>query len=346
MIGAGIGVALVCALGNAIAVVMLAAEARRSPDSEAMHASLFARLARRPRWLAAVGVMVVAGMLQITALALAPIAIVQPTLATSQLMLLAYARWRRPEVVGRRETLGSLLVVGGIGCVVAAAPTQQTSYGLRSGLILPMAVVGGLVLVTFALGRAHHRGRTLLIVGAGLAYAWADFVAKLLSNAVDSGTWWLVGVWIGAIIAVGALAFLEENSALQHRLAITVAPVIVAFKVPLPVLMALWSGVEAWQAQVLNTALLLGGLALAAGGAYLLGSSHAVAGVSAGERNRRPREDDGDYDPGNGDAAAKASTQKSQRSRSSAAAAKPIPPTSASDPGASSGGPITILNSG
>src|SRR5690349_5773460 len=33
-------------------------------------------------------------------------------------------------------------------------------------------------------------------------------------------------------------------------------------------------------------------------------------------------------------------------SRPSAAAARPIPPTSASEPGASSGGPITTLNSG
>ncbi len=35
-----------------------------------------------------------------------------------------------------------------------------------------------------------------------------------------------------------------------------------------------------------------------------------------------------------------------QRSRPNAAAASPIPPTSASDPGASSGGPMTMLNSG
>lgn len=198
-------------------------------------------------------------------------------------MLLAIARARRPDAVGPREILGSVVVVAGIGCVVAAAPTQQTTYGLRSGLILPMAIVGGLALLTFAVGRGHHRGRWLLIVGAGLAYAWADFVAKLLSNAADTGTWWQVGVWVGALIAVGGLAFLEENSALQHRLAITVAPVIAAFKVTVPVLMALWSGVEHWQGKPLNATLLLLGLALAAGGAYVLGSSHAVAQVSSAD---------------------------------------------------------------
>jgi hypothetical protein len=54
-------VALVAALGNAVSVVVLAQEARRSPHSEAMQPSLLMRLARRPRWLFAVGIMVVAG---------------------------------------------------------------------------------------------------------------------------------------------------------------------------------------------------------------------------------------------------------------------------------------------
>jgi hypothetical protein len=284
MTGLGVGVALVAALGNAVAVVLLAQEARRSPDSEAMHASLLMRLAHRPRWLFAVAVMVVAGVLQITALTFAPIAIVQPTLATSQLMLLAYARVRRPGLVGLRELAGSLLVVAGIGCVVAAAPLEHSSYGLQSGLILPMAVVGGLALATFVLGRWHPGARNLLAIGAGLAYAWADFVAKLLSNAVASGKWGLMGVWIGAIIAVGTLAFLEENTALQHRLAIAVAPVIVALKVPVPVLMALWSGVEPWRGDLLHEAVLPLGLVLAAAGAFTLGHSRAVVQISGAKK--------------------------------------------------------------
>ena len=43
---------------------------------------------------------------------------------------------------------------------------------------------------------------------------------------------------------------------------------------------------------------------------------------------------------------ARKSRGRHQRSRPSAAAARPMPPTSASEPGASSGGPITTLNSG
>lgn len=290
MVGVGIVVALVAASGNAVAVVLMALEARTSPDSETMRASLLMRLARRPRWLAAVGVMIFAGVLQITALALAPIAIVQPTLATSQLMLLAIARARRPDVVGLRELTGSLLVVGGIGAVVAAAPAHHSTYGLRSALFMPMAVVGGLALATFAVGRWRPGTRGVLVIGAGLAYAWVNFVAKLLSNAADTGAWWLVAVWVPAIIAVGAIAFLEENSALQHRLAISVAPVIAALNVPLPVLMALWSGVEPWRGGPLHAGLLPLGLVLAAAGACTLGSSHVVAELSAGG-GRQPAQD-------------------------------------------------------
>jgi hypothetical protein len=167
--------------------------------------------------------------------------------------------------------------------VVAAAPLEHTSYGVTTGIAAPMATVGCLALVTFAFGRLHPRVRGLLAIGAGLAYAWSDFVAKLLSSAAATGTWWLVAVWVGAIVAIGGLAFLEENTALQHRLAITVAPVIVAFKVPIPVLMALWSGVEPWRGDLLQEVVLPLGLVLAAAGAYTLGRSHAVAGVSAGD---------------------------------------------------------------
>ncbi len=70
------------------------------------------------------------------------------------------------------------------------------------------------------------------------------------------------------------------------------APVIIAFKVPLPVLMALWSGVEPWRGGALEGALFGLGLVLAAGGAATVGSSHAVAQVSGGGGGSRSRSTD------------------------------------------------------
>ena len=52
------------------------------------------------------------------------------------------------------------------------------------------------------------------MIGAGLAYAWVDFVNKLLANDISSGRWGLAVVWLAATIGFGALAFLEETTAL------------------------------------------------------------------------------------------------------------------------------------
>ena len=77
----GIAVALVAVFANAFAIVLQAAETRRAPLSDAGRPSLLVRLARRPRWLAGTALLVAAWPLQVLALALAPITVVQPLLA-------------------------------------------------------------------------------------------------------------------------------------------------------------------------------------------------------------------------------------------------------------------------
>ncbi len=281
MTGAGIASALAAALANAFALVLQAAEARQAPAREAMHVSLLRRLAHRPRWLAGTGLMVVAGILQVVALALAPIAIVQPMLATSQLVLLAVARVKLGERVGRREMTGSLAIVLGLTAVVVMAP-RHTVVHSSGRVVVPLVAVGSVAILMFLAGRAHHRARLSIVIGAGFAYSWADFASKLLANSVSSAQW-LGALWVIGVIGLGTIAFLEENTALQHRPAVTVAPVIGAIKVPLPVLMALWSGVEGWSAHPRQISILLFGLVLVALGAAQLAGSKTVARVSGGE---------------------------------------------------------------
>lgn len=280
MIGAGIGLALVTAVANAYAVVLQAAEDRRAPDTKAMRAALLIRLAHRPRWLAGAGLMVLAGIAQITALSFAPIAIVQPTLSTSQLVLLAIARVKLHERVGWTELMGASAIVLGLAGVIVAAPHQSNPQVAAGRLAAPLALVGGAAIIAFLVGRGRPSLRLLLVLGSGLAYACSDFVSKLLSNAASTERWWLAGVWVVVIVAIGAMAFLEETTALQHRPAVTVAPVIGAVKVPLPVLMALWAGLEPWSGNAGTAAILLVGLALAAAGAATLGRSGAVSRVA------------------------------------------------------------------
>jgi hypothetical protein len=286
VIGAGIAAALIAAAANALAVVLQAAEARHAPDSEAMRASLLRRLARRPRWLAGTGLMILAGVLQVVALSFAAISLVEPMLSTSQLVLLAIARWKLREPVGRSEVLGALAILAGLAAIASVAPPHVDIEASAGQLAPPMALIGGLALAGFLFGRWRRRARLMLVLGAGLAYAWVDFVIKLLSNAASSGDWALAAAWVVALVAVGAVAFLEETTALHHRPAVTVAPVIGALKVPLPVLMALWAGLEQWGGSARDVAFLLAGLALTAAGAATLGRSEVVARLSRAERPR------------------------------------------------------------
>jgi drug/metabolite transporter (DMT)-like permease len=277
---AGILVALAASVANAFAIVLQAAEARQSPLSEGARASLLVRLAHRPRWLAGTGLMVIAWPLQIFALTLAPITVVQPTLAASQIVLLAVARVRLHERVGRLEALGALAIVAGVAALVWAAPRHTVRDPQAVRVAVPLVVVGIAAVGGYTLGRLRPQAPLSLVIGAGLAYAWVDFVNKLLANDISIGHWLLAAVWLAATLAFGALAFLEETTALQRRPAVTVAPVVGAVQDALPVLMALGAGVETWSSGGSRIVPLIGGLALVTAGAAILGRSKAVALVS------------------------------------------------------------------
>ncbi len=279
----GILIAIAASVANAFAVVLQAAEARQTPRAEAVHVSLLVRLAHRPRWLAGVGLLLLAWPLQILALVYAPITVVQPTLACGTLVLLGVARLKLGERVGPLELVGAVAIVAGIAMVVWAAPRHTVHEPGVLRVAIPLVVVGAAAVAAFALGRL--RGRVLaLVIGAGLAYAWIDFANKLLANDLSSSRWLLAAAWLAATLAFGTLAFLQETTSLQQRPAITVAPVIGAVQDPLPVLMALAAGVESWGNGSQRLVPLALGLAIVTAGAASLGRSQAVARVSAPQR--------------------------------------------------------------
>ncbi len=282
MTAAGIIVAVVASVANAFAVVLQAGESRRSPRSQAARFSLLLNLTRRPRWLAGTALMAAAWPLQSLALAWAPITVVQPTLASGTLVLLAVARVRLGERVGRPEVLGSAAIVLGIAVVISAAPRHTTHIPGAGRVAVPLTVIGLGALVAYAIGRLRPDRTLALVVGAGLAFAWADFANKLLSNEISTNRWLPAVLWLMATVAFGTLAFLQETTALQQRPAITVAPVIGAVQDPLPVLMALWAGVESWGAGSQHLVELACGLAIVTVGAVMLGRSKAVARVAGG----------------------------------------------------------------
>jgi drug/metabolite transporter (DMT)-like permease len=286
VLAAGIPFALAAAAADALGVALMASEARLAPRGGEMRVRLLLRLLRRRRWLAGTALTVGQWPLQVTALAFAPITVVQPMLATSQLGLLWLARTKLGEHVGWRERGGALALVGGLVLVVLQAPSHSSAHAPMLRLTITTAIVGGVAVWAFALGRVHPRVGILLVVAAGLSYAWTDFASKLLAQSAAGGRWALAGIWLAAALGVGALAFLEENTAMGERPAISVGPVISALKVPIPVLMAFSAGVEELGSNASRIGTLLTGLGLVAGGAAVLARVPARVQLNAAARGR------------------------------------------------------------
>jgi drug/metabolite transporter (DMT)-like permease len=282
MIAIGIAIAFSAAVANAFALLLQAEEARNSPAQEAARFSLLWRLAHRPRWVAGTALVAFAWLLQILSLSFAPLTVVQPVLATFQLILLVIARFHLHQTVGRTEWLGALAVTVGVMLVVLTAPNRTIAHPAAGRLAVPLVVVGVGALVAYGVGRRRPSRGLVFALGAGLGYAWVDFSDKLVSNSISAGKLSASIIWLLAVASFGAIAFLQENTALQGQPAVRVAPVIGAIQEPLPVLMALAGGVEIWDGGVVRFAGLAAGLAIAGLGAAMLARSPAVAQVSTG----------------------------------------------------------------
>ena len=276
----GILLALGAATASAFALVLQSQEARTTSEEYAGRFALLAVLARRPRWVLGTVLLVLTWPLQIVALSFAPLTVVQPVLATFQLILVAVARFQLKCAIGVREWLGALAVTVGVLFVIIAAPHRTTVQPPALRLAVPLAVVGLGALVIFALGRWRSSRGFVLAAAAGLGYAWVDFTDKLASNAFSIDHVVAGIAWLLAVSSFGAIAFLQENTALQRHPAVQVAPVIGAIQEPLPVLMALAAGVEVWSGGAVRLAALAAGLLFAGVGATVLARSHAAARVA------------------------------------------------------------------
>jgi hypothetical protein len=285
MMWLGAAIALAAAVSNAFALMLQGSEARTAHQSEAQ-LSLLLRLARRPRWVLGTALVALAWPLQVLALAFAPIAVVQPMLATFQLILMAIVAIGRRVALHARQWVAAVATVVGVGMIVGFSPHRTVDHPAAWRLAVPLVVIGVAALVAFGAARRRWRGidtGLMLAVGAGLGYAWVDFADKLLSNEISVGRWSGALIWLLAVVGFGVLAFLQENSALQYRSPVVVAPVIGALQEPLPVLMAVAGGVELWTGGFGRVFALAIGLLLVGVGAVMLARSPDVAELAHGK---------------------------------------------------------------
>src|SRR5262249_40723474 len=166
-----------------LATSLQALEARKVPSSEALRASLIARLIRRPLWLAGTAAGIVAWPLQALALAFGSVALVMPALGFGLIVLLVLGVRVLHERIGVREIGGAVAIIGAVAILGFAAPPETGSFTTTGTWIVALSVflVAPAPYLLRALG---HAGGLPTSIAAGVGWAWVGLGTSLLDLAV------------------------------------------------------------------------------------------------------------------------------------------------------------------
>lgn len=274
-------------------IALQALEVRGVPHEHSLRPSLIGRLVRNRRWLGATALGLLGWPLEIVALLLAPLTVVQPCLASGLVLLLWLGATRLGERPGWREFVAVAAIGLGVLGVALAAPERTTDHADGGAIALALALVAIPIAAPYALrGRIRPSPHSsvvkvgwgdaagmLVVVSAGCGYAWTAIASKLLTDELAAGALLAAIAWLATAALSEGLALLSEMSALQHRAATHVAPTMFAVQVLVPVILAPLIFGESWGATPLGGAVLVASMALAVAGTVLLAGSPAVGAV-------------------------------------------------------------------
>jgi hypothetical protein len=234
----GIAAAAAASTLYSLGIAVQALDARATDRMHSMRITLLAHLARQGRWLAGTAMTILGWPLQVLALLLAPLVVVQPALAAGLLVLLIAGQRMLGEHAGRREWLAVAAIVVGVAGIAALAPERTTTHTDRLTLVIVLASLGTAATLPYLLASVGRPLAGAMMIGAGFGFAWSALSTKLLADAISNGHW-LTGLgWGLGSGAASAVAVISEMSALQRRPAIQVAPVVFVVQTIVPVAVA------------------------------------------------------------------------------------------------------------
>jgi hypothetical protein len=260
-------------------IALQAMEVRGAHHEHSLRPSLIGKLIRNKRWLGATLLGLIGWPLEIVALLLAPLTVVQPCLASGLIVLLWLGVKRLGEVPGTREYLAVAAIVAGVGGVAWAAPERTTEHADTWAIALALGLVAIPIVAPYLLRRRAAAVGIIAVISAGCGYAWTAIASKLLTDELAAGALLVAIAWLATAVVSEGLALLSEMSALQRRPATHVAPVMFAFQVLVPVILAPLIFMEKWSTTPLDGAVLVAFMAVALVGVVLLASSRVVGAV-------------------------------------------------------------------
>jgi drug/metabolite transporter (DMT)-like permease len=275
-----------------VGIALQAVDAREAPHEEHLRVALALGLLKRMRWLMGTGLSLLGWPLQVLALALAPLVVVQPALAAGLLVLLLISERMLDERAGRYEFFAvSAIVLGVVGAALCAPPTHHGHAGERLTITIVLVGLGLASLLPYllrVLGRAYAE---VTMLGAGIAFGWGAVTTKLAADDLTGSHIHLLraGLWALSTAAASGVGVLSEMSALQSRPAIQVAPVVFVTQTVIPLLLAPLLLGESFADTPLGGVPLSASLALLVVGAALLARSPLLLALMAGEPISRAR---------------------------------------------------------
>jgi drug/metabolite transporter (DMT)-like permease len=286
-IAAAFGASSLYSLG----VALQALDAREAPREEHLRLALVSGLVRRARWLLGTGLSILGWPLQVVALLLAPLVVVQPALAAGLLVLLAIAERMLGEPAGRNEHVATAAIVLGVLGAALCAPARSISPpGKQLTITLVLVALALLSVLPYLLRALGRSSANLTIVCAGLAFGWSGVATKLASDDLSAHRLLPAALWGLSTAAASAVGVLSETSALQARPAIQVAPVVFVTQTVVPVALAPILFGERFTATPLGGFPLAVSLAVLIAGAALLARSPLLTNLF--EVGGPPRNDD------------------------------------------------------
>ena len=259
-------------------LALQALEARTIPHEHGLSTGLLTRLVRRPRWVAGTALAFAGWPFHLVALALAPLSLVQPTLALGLVLLLYLGKRVLGERVGTAELLAVAGIVGSVAVLAWAAPEENTHHASAGRIALGLVPLALVALFPLAARRTGMKPMPkLLPFASGAAYAFTGVTSKLLVDDLRTDAYEGVLLWLALTALLGFCGLLLEMSALQVQAATHVGPSVFVVQVTVPVLLAPLVSGESWAGTPLSGGVILMAVAATAVSAAVLTRSPAVA---------------------------------------------------------------------
>jgi hypothetical protein len=221
---AAVGAAVASALVLGISAVADQRSTKRVQTRRALSPRILADLVRQPLWLTAVGANIVGFALQVVALDLGSLALVQPILVCDLIfavLILSFLRRRANQKPANRTLLlaGVLATAAGVAGFLAIGQPSAGRMQARLGIVPPLAI--GLVVVVGGCLAVAARNRNLrplaLALACGVCYGVAAFLIKLLTAEFGGGLAEVFSNWpIYVLAVVGPAGYILNQDAFQQ----------------------------------------------------------------------------------------------------------------------------------